>query len=219
MSHQCTTFVAETWTDASRVEKLIGFVLSWRHHFQKRECRMSEEEIALRAPLTPRHVRRVIKGLLAQHRLERPVRGGGKNHVSSFIFVGFEEWAALRSSLEYRTSAQDYRTSAPAKPDICDTAIRKTGSTGKRISGGVPAPCSQNDFDERDIRLMGAAHREAAKRPDSIGRLTDEQYFEWVCEQSGITVERGLYLQKKQCTWPKDAAEFSSKRPPERAVS
>ena len=118
MSHQCTTFVAETWTNAKRAEMLIGWALAWRHHFENRECWMSEKEIALRARLTERHVERILARLIAQHRLERPVKGGGRGgRISSFVFVGFEAWVSSRYPGKKREiGAPQYPTSAPEHP-------------------------------------------------------------------------------------------------------
>ena len=158
LSHQCTTFVAEMWTDATRAEKLIGWILAWRHHHENRECWMSEKEIARRAPMTERHVERVLASLFAKCKLERPVKGGGRGgRISSFVFVGFEAWVASRypakkresGDEQYPTSAPEYPTSAPEIPDIHAVAIRKTGSTGERISGGTnsaPPLISLHDF-------------------------------------------------------------------------
>jgi hypothetical protein len=196
---------------------------------------MSEVEIAQRARLkSRRQVERWVKHLLAQKKLERTKGGGRGGRVSSFVFVGFEAWVLSQEAKKRDISAAKTRdisdqntrhlrpkhaTSPAETRDISDTAIRKDRFTGEGISGGEAAPPSQNDFDDRDIRLMGAAYREAAKRPDSLGRMTEDRFFVWVCEQAGITVERGLYLQKKQSTWPAEFTEFNSKRPPERAVS
>jgi len=36
---------------------------------------------------------------------------------------------------------------------------------------------------------------EVARRPDSFGRLSDTEIFEWICvEYVGITVEEGIAL-------------------------
>lgn len=57
--------------------------------------------------------------------------------------------------------------------------------------------------EERDLREMAKAYREAEQRPSSVGGLDDNRFFEWVCRRAGITVTRGLYLEEKQRAWPK----------------
>jgi hypothetical protein len=177
MSHQATTFVMETWTDATRGEFAVGSVLAWRHHFEKRDCRISEVEIAGYTHTHRRTVERIVRGLIDRGRLKRPVKGGGAGgRVSSFVFVGFEVWIANRivqtqrrsrgscapkyatSTPETRdncdTSTLEYATFEPEIRDNCDTPIRKTGFTGERISGGKgqrPAPHRSSQFSQKDF--------------------------------------------------------------------
>ena len=77
-------------------------------------------------------------------------------------------------------------------------------STRLSTRGGeteTPAPkYSQADFDERDLRKMGEAFREADLHPSSVGSDPDERFL-WVCLRAGISVERGLALQAKQMEW------------------
>ncbi len=70
-----------------------------------------------------------------------------------------------------------------------------------------PAPpeqiYSQADFDARDLRLMADGYREVARRPDSLGRLSETEIFEWVCvEYAGYSVARGLEVQERGKKWP-----------------
>jgi hypothetical protein len=219
MSHQCTTFVAEhpRWRNRHPSQTLVGMILAWRHHHEKDECKMSVDEIARKAGISSRHVIRVVQQLEKLELLERPVKGNGSGHITSFVFTGFALWIASHPARRRVTPDPERVTSDAEKDDMVSAPIRKQGSTGERTSGGTKNPprFSQDDFDARDLRRMGEAYREAAKRPESIGHLSDEEYFAWVCRHAGITVERGLYLDKKQRAWP---FEFNSKRPPERAA-
>ena len=111
MSHQCTTFVYETWTDVEQRGALaIGLALAWRHHHQERKCEMSEVEIAQRARLkSRRQVERWVKHLLAQKKLERTKGGGRGGRVSSFVFVGFEAWVLSQEAKKRDISAAKTR--------------------------------------------------------------------------------------------------------------
>lgn len=87
----------------------------------------------------------------------------------------------------------------------------------KHLGGGsskdtrTPPPTNgkwkQSDFDERDLRKLSVAEREIGERlKAAIGsqeQITDEQFFEAVCEKAGLTVQRGLALKKIQKSWPK----------------
>lgn len=95
-----------------------------------------------------------------------------------------------------------------------DTSINTNTNTNTKDKGGgtvykqgkTPSP-SQKDFDERDLRLMAQAERKIGERLQARvgggGGITEGQFFEAVCEEVGITVERGLALRKIQRSWPK----------------
>lgn len=70
----------------------------------------------------------------------------------------------------------------------------------------------QADFDARDLRLMKKAADEFHARYDSTGARVGvsmpewvydpKQVFEWICQQAGITVARGLELEALRKKWP-----------------
>jgi hypothetical protein len=83
-----------------------------------------------------------------------------------------------------------------------DSAVDSAVDSTERERKNLPPAYSQRDFDERDIRKMGAAQQEAQKRPNSVGSLSEREYFAWICRQAGITVQRGLQLEQLQVSWP-----------------
>jgi uncharacterized protein YdaU (DUF1376 family) len=65
---------------------------------------------------------------------------------------------------------------------------------------------SQADFDARDLRkLSDALNKIALQSQAAIGGRTTrtwESVFEWACDMAGISVERGLEVQKLGKKWP-----------------
>lgn len=88
---------------------------------------------------------------------------------------------------------------APDSKTINSNSDSKTG--GEKYTS---PKFSQTDFDQRDLRKIADAYREAEKRPNSVGGLDDKQFFVWICQRAGITVQRGLYLEKLQSSWPEE---------------
>jgi hypothetical protein len=72
-----------------------------------------------------------------------------------------------------------------------------------------PSKYSQDDFDERDMRLIAKAKKDLNQRLKSrIGAstMTDGEYFGIIAEDSGLTIDRILKLEVKQKTWPEAKA-------------
>jgi DNA-binding Lrp family transcriptional regulator len=71
----------------------------------------------------------------------------------------------------------------------------------------------QKDFDERDIRELAKAWRDADRRRDSLGGSSEDQIYEWVCKRAGVTIDRALRLDKLQRTWPQGLKESTQLSP------
>lgn len=89
-----------------------------------------------------------------------------------------------------------------------DRAIRKNRhepsvkpKKGEVVSKNPPSRFSQADFDERDLRKMAEARKEAFNRPESIGAMDVDAQFLWICNRAGITPERGQALHAAQTAW------------------
>lgn len=81
--------------------------------------------------------------------------------------------------------------------------------SGSGLGGGngkPPSPqYSQDDFDERDMRLVAKSRRKLDERLKSrIGgeSMTNGEYFGIIAEETGLAVKRILELDKKQKEWP-----------------
>jgi hypothetical protein len=80
----------------------------------------------------------------------------------------------------------------------------KEGDSARARATSLSSGYTQSDFDARDLRKMASARRAAEERPSSVGSLSDREYFVWLCAHAGITVERGLQLEKLQYSWPSE---------------
>lgn len=119
---------------------------------------------------------------------------------------------SLQSVTDVTSNASNDIATATATTTI---KSRKGGGSSRpemlENNGSKPPPpkngkmgYTQSDFDQRDLRKMAEAQREGDKRPESVGRKSDKEYFEWICMKAGITVERGLELEKLRTQWPKE---------------
>lgn len=107
---------------------------------------------------------------------------------------------------------QVHRQPAPGADDSKASNSRSTDSEEGEAKA-LPPKFSQADFDERDIRKLAAAWREADQRPSSVGGLSEKQRYEWVCVQAGVTIGRALYLDKLQRTWPSETQQAFQEPP------
>ena len=75
-----------------------------------------------------------------------------------------------------------------------------------REANETPKSYCQKDFDERDLRKLGDAFKEINLRlTANIGSgtsPTEKEVFEWACELAGISVQRGLEVERRGKEWP-----------------
>ena len=75
-----------------------------------------------------------------------------------------------------------------------------------REANGAPKSYGDEDFEARDLRrLSDALNKIAERRSASVGsadQVTTEQVFEWACDIAGISVKRGLEVQRLGRKWP-----------------
>lgn len=169
---------------------------------------VSESDLARDTGLCERQVRRILRRLEGRGVLNQS-GGRGPGNFAKYSFIGFERRKADILSLESGHPRPSNRTFTTPKADIGDTRtnrvrareekskLKKPSSRGE-TDKTAPPQCSQSDFDERDLRKMAEARREAEKRPDSVGGLADDEYFLWICTRAGLTVQRGLAIQESQ---------------------
>jgi hypothetical protein len=65
-----------------------------------------------------------------------------------------------------------------------------------------------------DLRKMSAAYDQwdranQASIGSGSGYWTPRKVFEWVCARAGITIERGLELEKLQKKWPEEVPDWA----------
>jgi hypothetical protein len=77
-------------------------------------------------------------------------------------------------------------------------------------------PYSQEDFDQRDLRLIGKAwakfeEMQAAAVGNAPAWMRDSKAIvNWICESAGITVKRYLELRELQTKWPDNVPAWAS---------
>lgn len=142
-----------------------------------------------------------VKALLDPTMAQLKLAGRGAHTVST-TQVG----AHTVSANAHHVNAGAHTVSGVLIPRARNKESKRLSSRLKTLGGEnektSPSQFSQSDFDARDLRRMAEAFREAEKRPSSVGKLSDDRFFEWICQRAGITVERGLHLDKLQRAWP-----------------
>lgn len=99
-----------------------------------------------------------------------------------------------------------HRGSGFSSPSLFDFDV----GSKKEMEAKKPNQFTQADFDARDLRKLNKAYEVLERiQSASLGsgrRLTDREVFEWVCARAGISVKRGLQIEKLQKEWPKEGA-------------
>jgi len=105
---------------------------------------------------------------------------------------------------ERETEAEKETNPSPfLKEDFDFSLQKKSGKTD----------FTQADFDERDLRKLGEAYKEIDRKlRASVGssQLSGKQVFEWACELAGISVKRGLEVERLGKKWPEFIGEASA---------
>lgn len=111
-----------------------------------------------------------------------------KQDVSKVSSVNSSKPGLAHTDADIRSKAVE-----GSEVDTTQNKIRKGGGSVKN------PPPSQSDFDQRDWRKIAEAKRIIADKVKAgVGRqcLTDEEYWKWVSELSGVTLKRVMQLQK-----------------------
>lgn len=107
-------------------------------------------------------------------------------------------------------------------PQVCGSPSLSTdlgfafevGSKEKRSLRKSKSGFTEADFVDRDLRKMREARdqldKSFAARIGSNDSMTERQAFEWVCSHAGITVRRGLAIEKIAREWPEDKADAAA---------
>jgi hypothetical protein len=147
----------------------------------------------------------------------RLVRVDGGFVVLNFIKYRDRDYTTAERSRRYRErkkqSSESRRDIVTSHRDITqalalaeETAVKgsELENTQKDSKGGglqkAPSPFSQSDFDERDWRKIAEARKMiSAKMGAAIGGegLTEQQFYQWVSEESGVTIQRVMKLFKQ----------------------
>jgi hypothetical protein len=82
----------------------------------------------------------------------------------------------------------------------------KASTQGGRVLKAPPSQFSQADFDQRDMRLIGAARKKLnawmESHPSSSNGMTNAEFYGRIADETGLTIERILALEKLQHEWP-----------------
>jgi len=129
--------------------------------------------------------------------------------------------ATQRSKLRGPKHAREGPLSSPSQSGF-DFDSKKEKEGKLRPKTVRENPYQQADFDARDLRLMKKAADEFHRRYDantaSAGTQQPEwiynprEVFEWICQQAGITVARGLELEVLRKKWPESEGSSDGRR-------
>jgi hypothetical protein len=114
-------------------------------------------------------------------------------------FSSIGELNATRS----RNKEVKTKTETETPPPLISTLFEE--SLTSKENARARETYGQKDFYERDLRELGRAFREINR---SLGarvgssQLSEKQIFEWACELAGISVGRGLEVQRLGREWP-----------------
>lgn len=210
MSWKATAYVKGLTENITQSEKFLLLILADYHNTAMRSAWPSVALLAEECLMHERTAIRTIRSLETKDFIRRKP-GGGRGYVTGYLIGGidYEKGGITPSFLQQKGDTKGGGKGG-TKGGNSDTAIRKEQDLEPVLErGGVsPSPgFTQADFDERDLRKLADAYavlEQAAKA--SVGRpsWTEKQAVEFVCERTGITVERYLDLQKKQKQWPLD---------------
>ncbi len=128
-----------------------------------------------------------------------------------------KQTAAGPDALRMRPACDPHETAMPSSPLLTTPphttsnppSVKKSDFALKenaRAREATPTSYCQKDFDERDLRKLGDAFKEIDLRlkanTGSGTSLTEKQVFEWACDLAGISVQRGLEVQRRGKEWP-----------------
>jgi hypothetical protein len=112
---------------------------------------------------------------------------------------------------EFSTNSQPSTEGAGASPSTSQSGFdfdsKNQDQIQKQSSAREPR-YTQKDYNERDIRRMKEATDKFYRQCESsVGNVPqwmqdEKKVFEYICQESGITVERGLELERIQKQWP-----------------
>jgi hypothetical protein len=189
-------------------------VLCWHAKYGNPEVRLSTRDIAGTLGISHDRVRKSLLDL-ADARLifqEVPMRPG-PGLISTYTLLEVKETGRHASSLRVELDAvrpcnKEVKTKTEtqtAPPPI--SSLFEESFTSKENARACET-YRQQDYDERDLRKLGDAYREINSRLrmglGSGSTLGEKEIFEAACEIAGITVKRGLEVQKLGRQWPAD---------------
>jgi hypothetical protein len=116
-----------------------------------------------------------------------------------------------RNATRARNKEVKTKTETETPPPLISTLFEE--SLTSKENARARETYRQEDFDERDLRKLGDAYKEINRRLEaSVGSAenspTGKQIFEWACEIAGISVKRGLELEKLRREWPAELEAF-----------
>ena len=172
-----------------------------------RFCRSSERTV-------DRAIAKLIEWGAIERQQPRALAGGTFAPVQyAFLFElpPCDKNASSRATKTQLAVRQKPRRNKEEAKDL--EQAQRSKASGGRGSSPRPGRFQQSDFDERDLRLLGAANRQFDKlREASVGAFshwTEESIYAWLSMQAGLMPARIKQLEE-QVGW----AEKSKPEPP-----
>jgi hypothetical protein len=196
MNRDIAQYVLQLRDRVTRRQHHVLLVLAC-HHQQARETFWpTRTKIATELQMDESQLRRII-GELEQAGILKHIPGIGAGNRSSFIFVEFEK-GDIKGDKKgdfFDPAIRNYKTFTKPLQD------QKGGQVQVESKSPPSSPkFTQADFDQRDLRHLGAAFRKFDQiKEASVGggeRWTDEKFYGWISLESGLTPTRIRELEK-----------------------
>ena len=92
--------------------------------------------------------------------------------------------------------------------DIRSKSKSKAIQGGRVLEAPPPSRFTPADFDQRDLRLIGVARKKLTawieSHPSSSRDITNGEVYSRIADETGLTIERILALEKLQHQWPQE---------------
>jgi hypothetical protein len=204
------------------------------------ECRTSISKIARQLDMSKGGVFNALN-LILQLGLAQKIDAGDNRHCAAYVLADVKalvdpNYAQLRLAVSVHTVNAKAGERSSLEPSVHTVNARvhpmnaaftprtrnKEDKTSLQdvqndLQGGVPKSAAppaqflQSDFDERDLRKIGAAKKKLnewiASHPSSAGNMSNSEYYRRIAEEAGVTIKRIFRLEEMQCAWPEAKGE------------
>ena len=116
--------------------------------------------------------------------------------------------AELRAQRTQDVRIDAYKKRTRGRGDIRSKSKSKAIQGGRVLEAPPPSRFTQADFDQRDLRLIGVARKKLTawieSHPSSSRDITNSEVYSRIADETGLTIERILALEKLQHQWPQE---------------